>query len=370
MTLFTFNIIRMLGFTTLTALIAFLAAPPLIGFLNRIKFWKKNARQKTITGEEAPVFYSLHKERETTVPRGGGLLVWVSVLVVTLAVWGAANVPDGLWASLGITHPWWFVLLNFFSRRETWLPMFALVAGSLAGLFDDVLTVYGGGRYIGGGISFKRRLVIVATIGLIGGLWFYYKLGYTTMHIPILFNFPAGIDVPIGIFYIPLFIVVMLAAWAGGVVDGLDGLAGGAFVSIFGAFSLIAFSQGKADLATFCAIICGALFAFLWFNIPPARFYMSETGVLGLTSAMTVVAFLTDSVIVLPVIAGLLVMEAGSVIVQLAYKKIFKKKLWFSTPIHHHFEAIGWPPHKVTMRFWILGIIFAAAGVAIRLIGS
>jgi len=360
----------MLVFTSLTSVIAFLAAPFLIDFLNRVKFWKKNARRKTITGEEATVFYSLHKERETTVPRGGGLLVWISVLAVTLFVLGITSIPEQAWENLGIAHPWWFALLNFFSRREVWLPLFTLVAGSLVGLFDDFLTVYGGGKYIGGGISFKRRMLIVALIGLIGGLWFYYKLGYATMHIPLLFNFPGGIDVLIGIFYIPLFIAVMLAAWAGGVIDGLDGLAGGAFVSIFAAFALIAFSQGKADLATFCAIICGSLFAFLWFNIPPAKFYMGETGVLGLTSTMTVVAFLTDSVMVLPIIAGLLVMEAGSVIVQLAYKKIFKKKLWLSTPIHHHFEAIGWPSHKVTMRFWILGIIFAAIGVAIRLIGQ
>jgi phospho-N-acetylmuramoyl-pentapeptide-transferase len=370
MTLFTFDIIRMLAFTALTSVLAFLAAPSLISFLNRIKFWKKNARHKAITGEEATVFYSLHKERETTVPRGGGLLVWISVLVVTLLVWGITSIPKPVWVGAGITYPWWFALLNFFTRREVWLPMFTLVAGSLAGLFDDFLTVYGGGKYIGGGISFKRRLAIVALIGLIGGLWFYYKLGYTTMHIPLVNNFPTGIDVPIGIFYIPLFVAVMLASWAGGVIDGLDGLAGGAFASIFGAFALIAFSEGKADLATFCAIICGSLFAFLWFNIPPAKFYMSETGVLGLTSTMTVVAFLTDSVIVLPIIAGLLVMEAGSVIIQVFSKMVFKRKIWLSTPIHHHFEAIGWPAHKVTMRFWILGIIFAAIGVAIRLIGS
>jgi len=369
MTFFTFNIIRMLVFTSLTAAIAFLAAPVLIRFLNRVKFWKKNARHKTITGEEASVFLSLHKVRETTVPRGGGLLIWVSVLLVTFSVWGLVNIPEQVWQSLGAARPWWFTLLDFFSRREVWLPMFTLVAGSLVGLFDDVLTVYGGGKYVGGGISFKRRMAIVALIGLIGGLWFYNKLGYTTMHVPLLFNFPSGIDVAIGAFYVPLFVAVMLAAWAGGVIDGIDGLAGGAFASIFAAFALIAFSQGKADLATFCAIICGSLFSFLWFNIPPAKFYMGETGVLGLTSTMTVVAFLTDSVMVLPIIAGLLVLEAGSVIVQLIYKKIFKKKLWLSTPIHHHFEAIGWPAHKVTMRFWVLGVIFAVIGVAIRLVG-
>ena len=375
MTLFTFNIIRMLALTALTAVIAFVAAKPLICFLHKIKFWKKNARQKAITGEEATVFLSLHKERETTVPRGGGLLIWVSVLLVSLAVWGVVNMPDQIWDVFGGARPWWFELADFFSRREVWLPMFTLIAGSLVGLADDTLTVYGRGRYIGGGISFKIRLLIVAIIGLIGGLWFYYKLGYNSIHIPMLVNFPVGFDVPIGVLWgIPLYVIlvvlVMLASWAGGVIDGLDGLAGGAFVSIFGAFALIAFSQGMADLATFCAIICGSLFAFLWFNIPPAKFYMGETGVLGLTSTMTVVAFLTDSVIVLPIIAGLLVMEAGSVIIQLVYKKIRKKKLWLSTPIHHHFEALGWPAYKVTMRFWILGIIFASLGVAIRLIGQ
>ncbi len=151
-------------------------------------------------------------------------------------------------------------------------------------------------------------------------------------------------------------------------IDGLDGLSGGVFASIFGAFSIIAFSQGKADLATFCAVICGTLFAFLWFNIPPARFYMGETGILGLTSTMAVVAFLTDSVVVLPIIAGIMVIEVGSIILQLLSKKFRKKKIWLSTPIHHHFEARGWPPYQITMRFWIISIVFAILGVAIRLL--
>jgi len=359
MTLFTFDIIRMLGFTALTAAAAFLAAPPLIAYLYKIKFWKKSARQKTITGEEAVVFNHLHGVRETTVPRGGGLLIWVSVLFITIAALLISQ----------INEPWWLRLVNFLSRKETWLPLFTLVVGSLVGLLDDVLTVFGGGKYIGGGMSFWRRLGAVSLIGLVGGVWFYSKLGYTTMHIPLLFNFPQGIDINIGIFYIPLFVVVMLASWAGGVIDGIDGLAGGTFASIFGAFALIAFSQGRADLATFCAIICGALFAFLWFNIPPAKFYMGETGVLGLTSTMTVVAFMTDSVVVLPVIAGLLVLEVGSILIQLLSKRFLKKKIWQSTPIHHHFEAQGWPACQVAMRFWILGIVLAALGTAIRLIG-
>jgi len=358
MTLFTFNVIKIFLLSVLAAIISFLLAPFLIKFLYKIKFWKKETRNKTITGEPAEVFYSLHKERETTVPKGGGVLIWFSATILIFLFFVLSFIQD----------PWWLKKFNFLSRKETWLPLFTLVVGAIIGLIDDFLTVYGKGKYIGGGMAFTRRLFIVLLIGLVGGWWFHYKLGWNIIHIPLLFNFPEGIDVSIGILYLPLFIIVMLASWAGGIIDGLDGLAGGVFASIFGAFSIIAFSQGYTDLAVFCAVIFGALFAFLWFNIPPARFYMGETGVLGLTSTMTVVAFLTDSVLVLPIIAGVLVIEVGSVILQLLSKKFFKRKIWLSTPIHHHFEAKGWLPHQVTMRFWIISIVFAILGTAIRLL--
>jgi len=360
--IFTFNLIKLLLLSALAAIISLLWSPFVVKFLNEVKFWKKKARTKTITNEEAAVFYSLHKERETKVPRGGGLSIWMSVLFLIVFLFIVSSIP----------HPWllkWTQRLNFISRKETWLPLFTLIVGSIVGLVDDSLTVYGKGKYAGGGMSFLRRLLIVTLIGLVGGLWFYFKLDWNTIHIPLVNGFPEGIDFPIGILYIPLFVIVMLASWAGGIVDGLDGLAGGVFASIFGAFSLIAFSQGKTDLATFCGLIVGTLFAFLWYNIPPAKFYMGETGILGLTSTMAVIAFLTDSVLVLPIIAGVLVMEVGSVILQLISKKIRKKKIWLSTPIHHHFEARGWPAFKVTMRFWILGVVFAILGVAIRLMG-
>ncbi|MBM3206419.1 MAG: phospho-N-acetylmuramoyl-pentapeptide-transferase, partial [Candidatus Staskawiczbacteria bacterium] len=203
-----------------------------------------------------------------------------------------------------------------------------------------------------------------ALIGLIGALWFYFRLEWDVISIPLLGQFS------IGIWYIPLFIIVMVASWSGGIIDGLDGLSGGTFASIFGAFAVISFSQGKVDLAAFCAVIGGTILAFLWFNIPPARFYMTEVGILGLTTTMSVVAFLTDSVAVLPIIAGLLVVEVGSVVIQLLSKKFRGKKIFLSAPIHHHFEAIGWPAYKVTMRFWIIGIVLAIIGVVIKLIGQ
>ncbi|OGZ69618.1 MAG: hypothetical protein A3F47_02490 [Candidatus Staskawiczbacteria bacterium RIFCSPHIGHO2_12_FULL_38_11] len=349
----TFNVIKVLGVSALASLIAILWAPLLINFLYKHKFWKKQGGKKAISGEDAVVFNSLHKERETKAPRMGGLLIWVTVVFVIFLFYIVSLIfPDSFFANF-----------NFLSRGQTWLPLFTLIGASLVGLLDDFLVVSSLGSYIGGGLSFKKRLLVIALMGLVGGIWFYSNLGWDVISIPLIGHFS------IGIFYIPLFIVVMIACWSGGIIDGLDGLAGGSFASIFGAFAIIAFSQNKIDLATFCAVIAGTLFAFLWFNIPPARFYMSEVGTVGLTTTLSVVAFLTDSVFVLPIIAGLLVVEVLSVIVQLLSKKFRHKKIFLSTPIHHHFEAIGWPAYKVTMRFWIVGIVLAIIGVVIRLMG-
>jgi len=359
MPIFTYNVIKILMLAASSSIIAILFAPLLIKFLYKIKFWKKNAREKTIDGKTASVFHILHQKRETTVPRGGGILIWLSVLILIIICFLLVDIFD----------VWWIKELNFLSKNETWLPLFALVVASVLGLADDTAVVFGKGKYIGGGLRFTTRLATVILIGLIGGLWFYFKLGWDVIHVPLLGTFPEGMDISLGFLYIPLFVIVTLACWSGGVVDGIDGLSGGIFGSIFGAFAIIAFSQGKYDLATFCAVILGALFSFLWFNIPPARFYMGETGILGLTSSLAVISFLTDSVLVLPIIAGVLVIEVGSVILQLLSKKFRHKKIWISTPIHHHLEAKGWPPYLITMRFWIIGVVFAILGVAIRLMG-
>lgn len=346
-----FNVIKIFSLAAIASALAIVWAPLLINFLYKHKLWKKSARQKTISGEEATVFNGLHKEKEIGTPRMGGLVIWVTVLLVVF-----------LFYVLSLIFPnTWLAEFNFLSRSQTWLPLFTLIFASVVGLVDDILVVKGWGKYVGGGISFRKRLVIVVLLGLIGSLWFYEKLGWDVVYIPF-----VG-ETSIGLWYIPLFILTTMACWSGGIIDGLDGLAGGTFASIFGAFAIISFSLGKIDLAAFCAVIAGALFAFLWFNIPPARFYMGETGILGLTTVMAVVAFLTDSVYILPVVGGLLVVTVLSVIIQLLSKKLRKKKIFLSTPIHHHFEALGWPSYKVTMRAWIIGVVLAFIGVALRL---
>lgn len=343
---------KVFGLAAFAAAVAILWCPLLTHYLYKHKLWKKTAREKAISGEDAVVFNELHKEKEVGTPRMGGLLIWITVTIVIF-----------LFFILSLIFPnTWLGDLNFLSRSQTWLPLFTLVVASIVGLVDDILTVKGNGKYIGGGLSFKKRLIIVILIGLIGSIWFYQKLGWDVVYVPFL-----G-DVSFGLWYIPLFILVTAACWSGGIIDGLDGLAGGTFVSIFGGLTVIAFSLGKIDLAAFCAVVFGTLFAFLWFNIPPARFYMGETGILGLTTLVAVVAFLTDSVYVLPIIGGLLVIEVLSIIIQLLSKKFRHKKVFISAPLHHHFEALGWPAYKVTMRAWIIGIVLAVIGVAIRLL--
>jgi len=347
------NVIKILVLSAFSSLLAVLFTPVLTHFLYKYKLWRKSAREKSIDGKPVPVFYNLHKEREVGVPRLGGVLIWVTTVSVAFLFSGLAKISDS------------FLLekLNFLSRDQTWLPLATLVAASLVGLSDDILQIFGKGKYTGGGITFTRRLLAVLLIGIIGACWFYFKLDWHTLHVP-------GVgDLEIDFWYLPLFALVVLACWSGGVIDGLDGLAGGAFGIIFGAFSIIAFSRMQYNLAAFCAVIAGTILAFLWFNIPPARFYMGETGIIGLTSTLAVVSFLTDSVLVLPIIGGLLVLESGSVILQLLSKKFFHKKIFLSAPIHHHLEAKGWPAEKITMRFWILGMVLAIIGVAIRLLG-
>lgn len=348
----TLDAIKIFSLGTLGFLASFFATPVLTHFLYKYKFWKKEVRQKAIDGGEIPIFKKHHQEKEVSTPRGGGALIWVTTCGLAL-----------VFLFLSRSDLFFLQKLNFLSRDQTWLPLFALAAGSLLGLADDLLTVTEVGKYIGGGLKLTYRLGLVFLIGVVGAYWFYFKLDWRTIHIP------GNGDFYIGAFYLLLFVIVNMAVYSGGVIDGLDGLSGGAFASIFAAYGIIALWRGQINLASFCAVILGALLSFLWYNIPPARFYMGETGILGLGTTLTVVAFLTDSVLVLPVIAFLLVLEAGSVIVQLLSKKLRGRKVFRAAPIHHHFEGVGWPPYKVTMRFWVVGVVMAFVGVAIRLLG-
>lgn len=346
------RIIPIFVLATLAFFIAILWAPGLARFLHRGQFWKKQPRTEGVDGNKITLFTKLHKDRETKVPRMAGVLIWVTTAVFALGFFFLAEFfPDSFAQRL-----------NFLSRAQTWLPLFTLVAGSLIGLADDLLVVRGSGRVEqGGGIRFRHRLLMIFAIALVGAWWFFFKLDANSIHVPFL-----G-ELIIGWLYVPFFIIVMFALFSSSIIDGLDGLAGGVFAILFGVFGAIAFAHQQYQIAAFCAVVAGSLLAFLWFNVPPAVFYMGETGILGLTTTLAVIAFITDSVLLLPIVGFVLWLEAGSVILQMIWKRFLKRKLFLIAPLHHHLEAKGWPAHTVTMRFWMVAGISAAIGLIIAL---
>jgi phospho-N-acetylmuramoyl-pentapeptide-transferase len=163
--------------------------------------------------------------------------------------------------------------------------------------------------------------------------------------------------------------VILFTAVSSNETDGLDGLNGGVLLIAFASFGLIAFFQNRMDLASFCAAVSGALLTFLWFNIYPARFFMGDTGAVSLGTTLGVVALLTNSVIPLFIIVFIYVLESGSAAIQLTSKRFFKKKVFLAAPLHHHFEAKGWPEPKVVMRAWIFTFVTAMIGVLTAILG-
>jgi len=353
------DVVKILVPSTLSFFLSILLTPLLTNYLYSHEMWKKRSGKKDMDGSDTPLFNELHKTREVGVPKMGGVLIWVSPLL-TVAVLGvlAWLIPaEGTQKML------------FLSRNQTWIPFATLLLGGLVGLIDDYLEIRGTGGYAAGGLSLKKRLLIVSAIALLIGLWFYLKLDVHGIGIPF-----YG-ELEIGWLMVPLFLFVALGIYSGGVIDGIDGLAGGIFAAIFGAYGGLAFYQQQIDLAAFCATLAGAILAFLWFNIPPARFYMSETGSMALTLTLTVVAFLTDAVdgghgiVALPLIALPLVVTTCSNLIQVASKRFRKKKVFLIAPLHHHFEALGWPSYKVTMRYWVIGVVSAIVGMIVGIIG-
>ncbi len=346
------NLIKISIPTTFAFFLALFLTPIATHFFYKYKMWKKYSRNNATSATD---FHKIHNEQEELkTPRVGGIIIWVSALLATLVFY--------LVSVIFPTED--TIKMNFLSRNQTLIPLATLILGSLIGLWDDLLQIFGQGKCAQDDSSWRKwKALLITTISLSIGLWFYYKLGMVAIHVPF------GGEIYLGILIIPFFVIIALATFSGGVIDGIDGLAGGVMACIFAAYSVIAFANNQIDLAAFSGVVAGVTLAFLWFNIPPARFYMGETGIMGLTVTLATIAFLTDSVLILPVIALPLVVTSGSVILQLLSKKFRDgKRIFKLAPLHHHFEAIGWPPYKVTMRFWVLSIIFAVIGIILVVI--
>jgi len=341
-----FDIIKVFLLTTISFIVAIVWTPLLTHYLYKYKLGKHIR-----PAEDTPVFSKLHQAKSGT-PTMGGVLIWLTTLFIILVFYILSEIVDVDFIKR----------MNFFSRAETLLPLGALVASAIVGLVDDLFNVRDKGAK-GGGLRIRYKLIIYTLIAIVGAYWFYFKLDWTTLHIPLVGN------TDIGIWYIPFFIFVIVAtSFSVNETDGLDGLAGGVLMLSFGAFGAIAFAQGKIELAAFCGVIIGAMLAFLWFNINPARFFMGDTGSMSLGVTLGIVAMLTNSALLLPIIGILLVLESGSVIVQVISKRLFNKKVFLSAPFHHHLEAKGWSEPKIVMRAWVISGVAAAVGLIIYLI--
>ena len=330
--------------------------PVVTHYLYKHEVWKKKAGKGAgYGGGGTPIFDELHKEKDTNTPRMGGIVIWASVLLTT----GLFIVLDSQSGSENLAT------LNFFSREQTWLPLFALASGAIIGFVDDLLIVRGTGTHFAGGLPLSQRLLVVIATAAFIAWWFYDKLGVSTV------SFFYENPIEMGIFFIPFFMLVAVCVYMSSVIDGIDGLSGGVFMAVFAGYTGVALLQAQYDIATLCAVFVGSILAFLWFNIPPARFYMTETGIMALTMTLTVVAFMTDTlgdgigVSVLPIIGFMLLITVGANTIQIVSKKFFKKKVFLVAPLHHHFEALGWPAEKVVMRYWVISIVFALVGVII-----
>lgn len=325
-----------LGF--LAFCVAMLLTPFYTYFAYRFKFWKQQ-RSTSTTGEALKIFTKLHAAKlKRNIPTMAGSIMVIAVSLITL-------------------------LFNL-DRQQTWLPLCALIGGGLVGLIDDIINIRG----LGGGVKGLRspiKFAMITAVAAFMAWFFYYKLGYSTVFVPF-----AG-ELSLGWLLIPLFVLVVVSTGnAVNISDGLDGLAGGLLTTAYGTFGIIALLQGNFGIAGFCFTVMGALLAYVWFNIYPARFFMGDVGSFALGTALGVVAMLTDTLFLLPIIGLVFVVEAGSSLIQILSKKLFKRKIFLSAPVHHHLEAIGWPETKVTMRFWVIGQVCGALGLILALAGG
>lgn len=319
-------------------LIAMILTPIYTTLAYKYKLWK-HMRENSVTGEKLQVFTKLHAAKhQRHIPTMAGVIGLTAIVVVTLT--------------------------TNLDRAQTWLPLASLIGGGLVGLIDDIINVRGKG----GGVAGLRSGIKFAMITLLGLAlaWFFYtKLGYDSIHIPF-----AG-DWVVGWWIIPIFAFIVVATGnAVNISDGLDGLAGGLLAISFSIFGVIALLQGHTMLAGFCFTVVGALLAYLWFNIYPARFFMGDVGSFAWGTTLGVVAMLTNTLFLLPVIGILFVVEAGSSLIQMFSKRVFHRKIFISAPIHHHLEATGWPEVKVTMRFWVIACVAGFVGLLLALAGG
>lgn len=353
------ELFKLLAPAALSFVVGMLITPLITYFMYRFEWWKKKSVSKSVDGKSAPLTQKLHNDEARRTPRMGGLVVWKSVFIVTILLWVMSVISSNEKIDA----------LNVVSRNQTWMLLLTFLFGTIVGFIDDLVVVgklQKLSKYVGAGLSVKSRIALVALLAGVVAWWVYEKQGITSYHVPFAGDWQLALWM-----FVPFAMFIMVALYAGSNIDGVDGLSGGVFSIIYSTYGTIAFLQERFDLAALCFIIVGALMAFLWFNIPPARFFMSDTGTMPLTIGLAIIAIITDTVLILPIIALPLVVSIGSVVIQLLSKKLRNgKKVFLASPVHNHLQLIGWPAAKVTMRYWIFGLMSAVLGLVVFITGG
>jgi len=294
---------------------------------------------KTIRAEGAPIFKALHQKKAGT-PTMGGVLLWLIPLILAAFFSISAKAGGGV-----------FDWLNFLNRRETLLPLAFLVLAGIVGGLDDIVGILRL-RAIGG-LRVREKLLIYLGFSILIAWWLIVKLGITFIYIPFFGRLYLG---PIW-FSVFIIFFILATSFSANETDGLDGLLGGiATIAIF-FILIVAFLNGDYNLSALCSALLGTLIGFLWFNIYPAKVFMGDTGSMALGIFIGLASIISGITLLLPLMLPIFVLESGSVIIQTFWKKVFKRKLFLSTPIHHHFEALGNEEANIVFKFWIVNLV-------------
>jgi phospho-N-acetylmuramoyl-pentapeptide-transferase len=393
---------KMMIYFGLSFVVSMIIAPIIINKLKEYKFWKKKSRDVDMSGNKLEVtaqFYS-EDEAKVKVPRAGGIVIWLTTLSIAAFFFVILKLFPSSCTS-GICDQSLSQYMNFVDSKQTFIPIGVLVFGAAIGLLDDYLaTRPSGGNYLAGGLKLSQRMIGVTLVAFLVGLWFHLRIG-DTMHrltLPFWNNDTSSwsvldlskIQLPFGwldsigqsIFgwsfnlanggwlIIPLTVFVLLLLYAGSVIDGFDGLSAGTLIPSYLALAGLAFVTQYYQTATLLSVISGALVGYLWYNIPPARYYMGDTGITPMVLVLGVVVMLIDKLFTLPILAFLLIATALSVIVQVFSKKYFKRKVLLAAPLHHHLEAIGWTKVQVSMRYMLISLLCSVMAIAMGIIIS
>lgn len=336
-----------LGLVIFSFLINSVIIVPFIDLLYKLKLTRRAEAPKK---GKVPLFDQLHDIKAGT-PVGGGILIIPMVSVLFLLLFPLAS-------RLGV-----FIHTAYNLRGELTVIFFTFISFGLLGLFDDLIKIFGkpSQGILGYWFGIRRwhKFILQWILGIIVGYMLYSYLGIQIVHIPLIktvYN--------IGPWFVPFaaFVIVSFTN-AFNITDGLDGLASGLLIICLGAFGIIAAGNLDTPLSLFIGLLLGALMAFLYFNIWPARIILGDAGALSFGATLAVIGLLTGSIIALVVIGGIFVIEITSSAIQIAGWKLFKKPIFPLAPIHHSFLAIGWEEPKIVMRAWLLGLMLAIFGL-------